>query len=304
MNNIQEIELSVVIAMFNEEENVGPLLLELSRAIDTLDSKAEIIVIDDASADSTRAKLIDLCPTEPRLRVIGLKRNEGQTSAIRTGIQQAQGRIIITLDGDGQNPPDQIVKLVDEMKRSEADLVVGWRKKREDRFFAKRLPSLLGNAIIRIVTGTPVHDTGCTLKAIKSSLAQKLPLPSGMHRFMPALSRNLFLAKVVEVEVDHRPRLRGRSKYGWSRLFPVIRDVTMVGRLSFPGNVITRLTEILVTFSVCRFLLMLDPWLSVVVGILMSVTMDVICLRRLKQQKQSAIDFDSATRPVERADRP
>jgi glycosyltransferase involved in cell wall biosynthesis len=287
------IDLSIIIPMRNEEENVEPLLAELAQTLAAQPNQAEIIIIDDASTDGTRAKLLAAASHEPRLRILGVKQNLGQTVALRIGIDKAVGHTIVMLDGDGQNVPADILNLLDHMRRTDADMVVGWRKQRQDRFLAKRLPSILANNLIRLVTGTPIHDTGCTLKAMKSSLAKQLPLPTGMHRFLPALARNLFRATVVEVEVDHRPRLNGHSKYGWSRVLPVLRDTAIVGRLSFPGWLITRLAEFLLLYFVAHHLFRLDPWASAAAAIFAGAVISFFCWRRLYLLPSVAVDFDS-----------
>jgi glycosyltransferase involved in cell wall biosynthesis len=289
------IELSVVIPMHNEEENVAKLIDELGRSLDSLRASAEIIVVDDASTDQTRYRLVEAKKVESRLRILGFARHEGQTAAIRVGIDKSRGPLIATLDGDGQNLPADLISLVDELRRTGADMVVGWRRTRQDKLFSRRFPSAVANSLIRLVTGTPIHDTGCTLKVMKSALAKKIPLPKGMHRFIPALAQNCLRAHVVEVEVDHRPRTAGRSKYGWSRLLPVLRDIAIVGRLSFPGWIITRLTEFLILFALLRFVFGFDPWLSAFVAVATGGVISILCWRRLTDVPIPKIDFDSSS---------
>ena len=293
MSRRETVELSVIIPMHNEEENVETLISELGRSLDALRVSAEIIAIDDASTDQTRQRLLEAIKTEPRLRILGFSRQEGQTAAIRAGIDKANGLLLVTLDGDGQNPPADIISLVEELRRSGADMVVGWRRDRQDKLFSRRFPSAVANRLIRLVTGTPIHDTGCTLKVMKSTLAKRLPLPDGMHRFIPVLARNYLRGNVVEIEVDHRPRTAGQSKYGWGRVLPVLRDIAIVGRLSFPGWVITRLAEFLVLFSLFRFLLQLDPWLSALSAIAVGGVISILCWRRLTMVPATKIEFDS-----------
>lgn len=216
--------LSVVIPMLNEADNVGPLLHEIAGTLETLPVSWELIVVDDGSRDGTLTELCSRQQDFDRLRILRFPSNQGQTVALRVGIQSARGEWIATMDGDMQNDPADVPRLIERMRQMGADMVVGWRRRRQDRFWGKRLPSVAANTLLRWLTGTPVHDTGCTLKVMSASLAQKLPLAPGLHRFIPALAHAMN-ARVVEIEVGHRPRVRGSSKYGWERLLPVARDL-------------------------------------------------------------------------------
>jgi glycosyltransferase involved in cell wall biosynthesis len=286
--------LSIVVPMFNEAENIEPLLIELDHTLAALGQPAEILIVDDGSTDRTREILRASLPNHRSLRLIGLAHRHGQAAALRVGIERSKGLIIATLDGDGQNPPADILSLVDELQRTGADMVVGWRRTRRDRLLSKRFPSRVANGLVRIVTGTPIHDTGCTLKAMRGPLARKIPLPAGMHRFIPALARNYLGGTVVEIEVDHRPRRAGQSKYGWSRLLPVLRDIVIVGRLSFPGWLITRLAEFLVLFSLLRWVGGLDPFTAVAGAVMMGSLVSILCWRRLHVLPTIRINEDSA----------
>lgn len=221
--------VSVVIPMHNEAGNVAALIDELTAVLDTLSVSSEIIVVDDGSTDETALRLKETFRREQRLRVIEFSQNEGQTAALREGVRSSRGSVVVTLDGDRQNDPADVPSLIGKLDEG-YDLVVGWRQSRRDGFWAKRLPSLVGNKVIRWLTGSPVHDTGCTLKAFRASTARALPLISGFHRFIPALVV-MQGGAVTELAVHHRPRLAGASKYGWGRLGRVGWDLAQVATL-------------------------------------------------------------------------
>ena len=219
-------ELSIVIPVYNEEENVEPLIEEINMVVRPLGNHYEIVVVDDGSRDATFSVLAGLREREPRLRVVRLKRNFGQTAAIAAGLAYAEGDIVVLMDGDAQNDPKDIPALLGELKKGN-DLVCGWRSNRQDPFFSRRLPSMIANLLISWTTQVKTHDYGCTLKAMRRDVAKNLKLYGEMHRFIPAIAYERG-ARVTELKVNHRPRLRGSSKYGIARTLRVILDLLTV----------------------------------------------------------------------------
>lgn len=218
--------LSVVIPLFNEEENVAPLLEGLSRSLARLGKPFEVIVVDDGSTDGTLKRLKELKPRYPWLKIVALRRNFGQSAAFTAGLDQAQGEVIVTMDGDLQNDPEDIPKLVRKLEEG-FDVVSGWRKDRKDPFLSRRLPSILANALISRTTRVKLHDYGCSLKAYRAEVIKGLTIYGELHRFIPALV-SLSGARVAEVEVRHHPRRFGKSKYGLSRTYRVLLDLFLM----------------------------------------------------------------------------
>jgi len=223
-------ELSIVIPVYNEEENVEPLIREINGILATLDKSCEIVAVDDGSKDGTFSALSRLHCIEPSLKVVRLRRNFGQTAALAAGLAYAQGEIIVLMDGDGQNDPADIPALL-EMLQEDNDLVAGWRFNRRDPFFSRRLPSMIANRLISWTTKVKLHDYGCTLKAMRKEVARSLRLYGEMHRFIPAIAYERG-AQIAELKVNHRPRLRGESKYGITRTLRVVLDLLTVKFLS------------------------------------------------------------------------
>jgi glycosyltransferase involved in cell wall biosynthesis len=219
-------ELSIVIPVYNEEENVEPLIRELTGVLAPLGKTCEIIAVDDGSKDGTFAALRRVRCTESMLKIVRLKRNFGQTAALAAGLAYAQGEIIVLIDGDGQNDPADIPALLTKLQEGN-DLVAGWRFNRRDSFFNRRLPSLIANRLISWTTKVKLHDYGCTLKAMRKDVAKSLRLYGEMHRFIPAIADERG-AQVAELKVNHRPRLRGKSKYGIARTLRVALDLLTV----------------------------------------------------------------------------
>jgi glycosyltransferase involved in cell wall biosynthesis len=222
--------LSIVIPLFNEEENVAALVRELTEVLDRLDRPAEIVAVDDGSTDRSYQRLVALQAEEPRLRLVRLARNYGQTAAMAAGIAAARGALLVTMDADRQNDPRDIPRLLDALGE-DVDVVHGWRVERKDAWLTRRLPSMVANRLISSVTGTRLHDYGCTLRAMRTAIAKELPLYGELHRFIPALAANLG-ARVIEVPVNHRPRTAGTSKYGIGRTTRVLLDLVTVKFLS------------------------------------------------------------------------
>jgi len=218
--------LSVVLPVFNEADALGPLLEELGRVLDALGGEAEVVAVDDGSTDGSYARLCEVRRTEPRLRIVRLARNYGQTAALAAGFEHARGDVIVSMDADLQNDPADIPRLLDALVPN-VDVVHGWRTPRRDPWLTRRLPSAIANRLISLVTGTRLHDYGCTLRAMRAPLARELPLYGELHRFVPALAADLG-GRVVELPVHHRPRILGRSKYGLSRTLRVLLDLLTV----------------------------------------------------------------------------
>jgi glycosyltransferase involved in cell wall biosynthesis len=217
--------ISVVIPLYNEEENVAELHRRVKSAMDGTGNEYEVIYVDDGSTDRTFPLLQDIQSADRNAVVLSLRRNFGQTAAFAAGFDYARGDVIVTLDGDLQNDPDDIPKLLELVP--ENDIVSGWRKKRKDPFLSRRLPSVMANWLISKVTGVTLHDYGCSLKAYRREVVKNLKLYGEMHRFIPAVA-NWYGVKIAEVETTHHPRLRGKSKYGISRTIKVVLDLITV----------------------------------------------------------------------------
>ena len=219
-------ELSIVIPVYNEEENVEPLIQEINAAVRPLGKGYEIIAVDDGSKDNTFPALAQLYQNEPHLRVLKLKRNFGQTAALAAGLAYANGEVVVIMDGDGQNDPGDIPALLAELVRGN-DLVSGWRYARQDALLSRRLPSMIANRLISWATAVKLHDYGCTLKVMRKDVAKNLKLYGEMHRFIPAIAYERG-ARIAELKVRHRPRLRGKSNYGIGRTLRVVLDLLTV----------------------------------------------------------------------------
>lgn len=223
------VKLSIVVPFFNEADNVRPLYRALFSALASMDCTYEMVFVDDGSSDGTVPALRHLQLSDPSIRVVCFKKNFGQTAAMRAGIQAARGSVIVTMDGDLQNDPRDISKLVAKIEDGN-DLVIGWRKDRKDPAWTRTVPSRIANWLISRITGVLVHDSGCSLKAYRGSMIKKVPLYSEMHRFIPAMS-TLHSARIAEVIVRHHPRKFGESKYGLSRVGKVLLDVIAIKML-------------------------------------------------------------------------
>ena len=238
-------EISVVIPLRDEEDNVVPLHGELTDVLDQIGVSYEVILVDDGSADRTFERLAEIQRRDPKVRLIRFTRNFGQTAAFAAGFAEARGQYIVTLDGDLQNDPRDIPEMLVLARRK--DIVSGWRRKRKDNFFTRYVPSALANWLLGIVTGVRLHDNGCSLKIYRAKVIKPLKLRPGMHRYFPALASQLG-GRVAEVEVNHRPRQHGRSKYNLSRTFTVVSDLFQLRRLMRedidPNRPMPRLYEI------------------------------------------------------------
>ncbi|OGC01990.1 MAG: glycosyl transferase [candidate division NC10 bacterium RIFCSPLOWO2_12_FULL_66_18] len=223
--------LSIVIPIFDEEESVPLLAEEIRQALDPQGIAYEVVAVDDGSTDGTWTRLENVRAQDPRWVLVGLRRNFGQTAAMSAGFDHARGDVIVTLDGDLQNDPADIPRLLALAK--DFDVVSGWRRRRQDPFLRRRLPSMLANWLISRVTGIRLHDFGCTLKAYRREVVEHLRLYGEMHRFIPAIASWMGIS-LTEVETHHRARRFGRSKYGIFRTLRVLLDlITVKFLLSF-----------------------------------------------------------------------
>lgn len=222
--------LSVVVPVFDEEENAVPLVEGITSAVRPLGVPFEIVVVDDGSRDGTAERLRDLLTMVPELVIVRLRRNFGQTLALQAGFDRARGDVIVTMDGDLQNDPRDIPKLLHEIDLG-ADVVSGWRRERKDALLLRTLPSRVANWLIRLVTRVPIHDQGCSLKAYRRDVVRGLDLYADMHRFIAILTMPLG-AVIREIEVRHHRRGAGSSKYGISRVLKVLADLFAVEMLT------------------------------------------------------------------------
>lgn len=222
-------KLSIIIPFYNEEENIVPLYDEVRAVLDSVGQTAEIVMINDGSRDDTLAFMRDVANKDSSVVVVDLLRNYGQTAAMMAGFDHAQGDIIIAMDGDGQNDPAEIPKLLAELENG-FDVVSGWRKDRQDKAVTRKFPSKIANWMISKVSGVHLHDYGCSLKAYRRDVIAGIRLYGEMHRFIPIYTVWQG-GRLSEVPVNHRARLRGVSKYGLNRIFKVLLDLLLVSFL-------------------------------------------------------------------------
>lgn len=216
-------ELSVVITVMNEEENIKPLLESVRLALSEIDY--EIILVDDGSTDKTIPQILE--HADERTILVELRKNYGQSTAMTAGIDHSRGRYVALLDGDLQNDPTDIPAMLELLKKEDWDVVAGNRKNRKDGFILRKIPSKIANALIRKMTGVYIKDYGCTLKIFRREIAEELGLYGELHRFIPVLAK-LQGAKITQVDVKHHPRIHGKSKYGLNRTFKVMSDLILM----------------------------------------------------------------------------
>lgn len=223
----EDIYLSVVVPLFNEEESV-PHLIEAVR--DALDDRYmwELVLVDDGSWDGTAELVESAAQVDTRIRPVRLARNYGQTPAMQAGFDYARGQVVVSMDGDLQNDPRDIPKVVSLLVEGPYDLVAGYRLNRQDKLMTRRVPSWVANRIIRWMTGVAIRDNGCSLKGYRRELLDRIHLYSDMHRFIPAVAAATTGARIAEVPVRHHPRRFGRSKYGLTRIFKVLGDLLTI----------------------------------------------------------------------------
>lgn len=223
--NKQGPEVSVVVPLLDEQDNIAPLYEQITQTL-TGEYSYEIIFVDDGSSDDSFAILSRLQKNDARLRVIRFRKNFGQTAALSAGFSHARGKIIVAIDADLQNDPADIPKMIARLNEG-FDVVSGWRKKRHDNAITRLLPSMVANRLIAKITGVKLHDFGCTLKAYRKDVLDQINLYGEMHRFIPALA-SWGGARICEMAVNHRPRTAGAAKYGLGRTFKVILDLITV----------------------------------------------------------------------------
>jgi glycosyltransferase involved in cell wall biosynthesis len=222
------LDVSIVIPIYNEFDNLPDLVEQVERAMAPANLQWELICIDDGSRDGSDRRLAELAETRPWLKPLYLNRNYGQSTAMQAGFDAAQGATLITLDGDLQNDPADIPRLLKELDaHPEIDILSGWRKDRQDRTLSRKIPSRIANALISKVTGVSLHDYGCSLKLYRREALQHVKIYGELHRFIPALAGQ-FGARVMELPVNHRARTRGVSKYGIDRTVRVLLDLLWV----------------------------------------------------------------------------
>lgn len=221
--------ISVVVLLYNEVETLRSLTKAVVASLSNVGLPFEVIFVDDGSTDDTNDLLQELCGIYPMVRAIRFRRNFGQTAAMAAGFDHARGSIIIVMDGDFQNDPEDIPKLLQKLEEG-YDIVNGWRQARQDKLMTKVIPSKIANWLISLVTGVKLHDYGCSLKAYRADLIKNIPLYGDLHRFIPALA-SIYGAKITEIPVIHHPRRYGKSKYTLSKTFRVLIDLILVSFL-------------------------------------------------------------------------
>lgn len=222
----ERVEISIIVPILNEEENIRPLYSELTDTLSALNKRYEIIFIDDGSTDKGFEALACIQKEDTNVRVIQFRRNFGQTAALSAGFHYAHGDTIVTIDADLQNDPRDIPRLLERLEEG-YDLVTGWRFDRKDPFLTRKLPSIIANNVISLITKVKLHDYGCTLKAFKREVVKNIRLYGEMHRFIPAIASWMGVS-IAEVKVNHRARRAGKSKYGISRTIRVLLDLVTV----------------------------------------------------------------------------
>jgi len=223
---MRKIDLSIIVPLYNEEENVEPLYRAINQVMACQLLQYEVLFVDDGSTDGTFTKARKLAQRDSRLRVIKFRKNYGQTPAMAAGIDHARGKILITMDGDLQNDPSDIPAFIDKIHEG-YDIVIGWRHMRQDKLITRKIPSKIANWLIGKVTGVPVKDNGCSLKAYRADMIKNIPLYSEMHRFIPAMA-SIAGARIAEIKVKHHARQFGLSKYGLSRIYKVLLDLLAI----------------------------------------------------------------------------
>ena len=219
-------DISVFLPVFNEEPNLLPLHAKLDKALKSLGRSAEIVYVDDGSSDGSLKILREIAQLDPRVRVVALRRNYGQTAAMAAGIDAAKGKVLIPMDADLQNDPADIARLLEKLDEG-YDVVSGWRKNRKDKMVTRKIPSMIANRLISWIGGVPLHDYGCSLKAYRRESLEDVRLYGEMHRFIPIYAAWAG-ARVTEIPVEHHARTMGKSKYGLSRTLKVVFDLMTI----------------------------------------------------------------------------
>lgn len=218
--------VSIIVPFYNEAESIAAMHRAIVAAIDPLGISYEMVFVDDGSKDDTVRLATHIARLDARVCVVKFRRNYGQTPAMAAGIEQAQGEILVTMDGDLQNDPADIGLFLDKIAEG-YDIVVGWRFNRQDKLVSRKIPSRIANWLIGRVTGVPIKDNGCSLKAYRAAVIKRIPLYSEMHRFIPAMA-SIAGPRIAEIKVNHYARQFGRSKYGLSRIYRVLLDLLVI----------------------------------------------------------------------------
>jgi glycosyltransferase involved in cell wall biosynthesis len=219
-------DLSVIVPFYNEEDNIRRMHAAIVAAIEPLGVPFEMVLVNDGSRDRTLERATEIAREDARVRVVNFRRNYGQTPAMAAGIEQAHGKVLVTMDGDLQNDPRDIEHFLAKINEG-YDIVVGWRFNRQDKLISRKIPSKIANWLIGKVTGVPIRDNGCSLKAYRASLIKEIPLYSEMHRFIPAMA-SIAGPRIAEIKVRHHARQFGQSKYGLSRVYKVLLDLMVI----------------------------------------------------------------------------
>ena len=230
MTDLHRPKLSIIVPFYNEEENIVRMHAAIVAAIEPLGVSFEMMLVDDGSKDNTAKLAMEIARADSRVRFVRFRRNYGQTPAMAAGIEHARGEILITMDGDLQNDPGDIQNFLAKIDEG-YDIVVGWRFNRQDKLLSRKIPSRIANWIIGKVTGVPIKDNGCSLKAFRASLIKNIPLYSEMHRFIPAMA-SIAGPRIAEIKVRHHARQFGTSKYGLSRIYKVLLDLLVIKTVS------------------------------------------------------------------------
>ena len=277
------VELSVVVSLYNEEDNIKPLIEALCESLTGIDY--EVLLVDDGSTDRTVMAIKKYM--NERFKLVVLNRNYGQTNALKAGIDEAEGKYIVTMDGDLQNDPSDIKQMLHVLEKRNADMVIGRRANRQDGFILRKLPSMLANYMIRKLTGVPSKDLGCSLKLFRASYAKSLELHGELHRFISILA-HLDGARIVEVDVKHHARIHGESKYGLSRTVRVLCDLMLIlffkKYLQKPIHLFGSLggASLLLGFSIELYLLVLKMMGNDIGGRPLLVLGAILCLAGLQ----------------------
>ncbi len=245
-------EVSIFLPVYNEEPNLMPLHAKLDEALKSLDRSAEIVYVDDGSTDGSLKILREIAELDPRVRVVALRRNYGQTAAMAAGIDAASGKVLIPMDADLQNDPADIQRLLQKLDEG-YDVVSGWRKNRQDKMVTRKIPSMIANRLISWIGGVPLHDYGCSLKAYRRESLQDVRLYGEMHRFIPIYA-SWAGARVTEIPVKHHARTMGKSKYGLSRTLKVVFDLMTI---KFMASYQTKPIYVFGMFGMLAFLISL-----------------------------------------------
>ncbi len=245
-------DISVFLPVFNEEPNLLPLHAKLDDALRSLGRSAEIVYVDDGSTDGSLGILRKIADLDPRVRVVALRRNYGQTAAMAAGIDAARGKVLIPMDADLQNDPADIARLLEKLEEG-YDVVSGWRKNRKDKMVTRKIPSMIANRLISWIGGVPLHDYGCSLKAYRRESLQDVRLYGEMHRFIPIYAAWAG-ARVTEIPVEHHARTMGKSKYGLSRTIKVVFDLITI---KFMASYQTKPIYVFGSFGVLAFVISL-----------------------------------------------